>query len=128
MGIEMNSRIYRVAILLLLLIGISGCAGYPKMLGDARDPVSTDEVKWFSKFPENYIKIAKLRAEVSSRDNTEDSARGQCIIDLKTQAASLGANGIVVSDKLKKQFIEGKYRLNGIAIYYTLQTEPATNR
>ena len=135
---------------LALYIGliISGC--YPVshiVVGESREPIHPSNVKVYADFPESYEKIAIIEAssDFSIKDiSFEFSDQGKtdkALKRIKKDAASLGANGIVIEDLLttikQKQDIyeddEGKIQsstheekqkmIKAIAIF-TLESSP----
>jgi hypothetical protein len=82
----------------LLLAALSGCATSHVMVGQARAPVSPDQVQIYLHPPANkYVEIALL--DTSSRGAFAITAQGKTnvVMDrLKAEAAKLGANGILL--------------------------------
>jgi hypothetical protein len=81
-----------------LLAALSGCATSHVMVGQARAPISPDQVQVYLHPPANkYIEIALL--DTSSRGAFAITAQGKTnvVMDrLKAEAAKLGANGILL--------------------------------
>ena len=99
--------------LLLIALLIVGC--YPVshiMVGDAKEPISSCEVKVYLEFPEEYEAIALIEAssEFAFKDPsiniTWQSKSDKIIERLKIEASNLGANGIVIKNT------ENKNKLN----------------
>jgi hypothetical protein len=93
-----TTRIGLGSIMLLL----AACAAPPAthvLTGTARPPISPDEVRIYSQPPPVFEEVAMLTASSDSRLGS--SAGGQAAIDLaidrlKTEAAKLGANGVIL--------------------------------
>jgi hypothetical protein len=83
----------------LAFAAIAGCATSHVMVGQARPPISPDQVQIYLHPPANkYEEIALL--DTSSKGSFAITAQGKtnAVIDrLKTEAAKLGANGILLS-------------------------------
>jgi hypothetical protein len=77
---------------------ISGCATSHVMVGQARPPISPDQVQIYLHAPANkYVEIALL--DTSSKGAFAFSAQGKtdAVMErLKAEAAKLGANGILL--------------------------------
>lgn len=77
---------------------LAGCAASSHVLvGTARPPISPDQVKIYLHPPANYEEVAIIDA--SSRGSpafTDQQKMNKAIARLKDQAASLGANGILL--------------------------------
>jgi len=85
------------AILLLTVMTITGCVSSHVMIGQARPPLSPDQVKIYWHPPEHYDEIALL--DTSSRASMSITAQGKTdvvIARLKEEAAKLGANGVLL--------------------------------
>jgi hypothetical protein len=82
----------------LLLATLSGCATSYVMVGQARPPISSDQVQIYLHPPANkYSEIALL--DTSSKGSFAITAQGKTnvVMDrLKAEAAKLGANGILL--------------------------------
>ena len=83
---------------LITLAALSGCATSYVMVGQARPPISPDQVQIYLHPPANkYVEIALL--DTSSRGSFAITAQGKTnvVMDrLKAEAAKLGANGILL--------------------------------
>jgi hypothetical protein len=76
---------------------LSGCVTSHVMVGQARPPISPDQVQLYLHLPAKYVEIALL--DTSSKGAFAFSAQGKtnAVIDrLKAEAAKLGANGILL--------------------------------
>jgi hypothetical protein len=85
------------AALLLAALSLVGCVSSHVMIGQARPPISADQVKIFWHPPEHYDEIALL--DTSSRASMSITAQGKTdvvIARLKEEAAKLGANGVLL--------------------------------
>ena len=101
-------------IFIVITFMIFGC--YPVssvIVGEIREPISTNEVKIYLDFPIEYENIALIEAssEFAFKDPTIDitwqDKTDKIIERLKREASSLGANGIVIqnTDDKNKQVI-----------------------
>ena len=83
---------------LVAVTALSGCATSHVMVGQARPPISPDQVQVYLRPPANkYVEIALL--DTSSKGSFAITAQGKTnvVIDrLKAEAAKLGANGILL--------------------------------
>ena len=86
-----------ICITMVLLLS-AACATSHVMIGKARPPISPDEVRIYQRPPEApYEEIARLDA--SSQGSFSFTAQGKTdavIKRLKTEAAKLGANGVLL--------------------------------
>jgi hypothetical protein len=76
---------------------LSGCVTSHVMVGQARPPVSPDQVQIYLHPPAKYVEIALL--DTSSKGTFAITAQGKTnvvIERLKAEAAKLGANGILL--------------------------------
>jgi hypothetical protein len=84
----------------LAFAALSGCATSHVMVGQARPPISPDQVQIYLHPPANkYVEIALL--DTSSRGAFAITAQGKTnvvIERLKAEAAKLGANGILLEN------------------------------
>jgi hypothetical protein len=82
----------------LAMVLLAGCATSHVMIGKARPPISPDEVRIYQRPPQApYEEIARLDA--SSQGSFSFTAQGKTdavIRRLKTEAAKLGANGVLL--------------------------------
>ena len=82
-----------IALTMLLL----GCAsGSSIVTGTVRTPIDFNLVKLYLDTPENYEKVAIVKAS-SDTGWTEQGSQDYAIEELKKQAARLGANGIFLT-------------------------------
>jgi hypothetical protein len=84
-------------ILLAAVAVLGGCASSHVMMGQARPPISPDQVKIYFHPPEKYDEIAML--DTSSKGAFAVTAQGKTdvvITRLKEEAAKLGANGVLI--------------------------------
>jgi hypothetical protein len=83
----------------ITLVAIAGCATSHVMIGRARPPISPDQVQIYLHPPAGkYEEIALL--DTSSRNSFSITAQGKTnavMQRLKAEAASLGANGILLN-------------------------------
>lgn len=87
-------------VILVLLMGIlSGCASSTYLVtGTKRPAIDVAEVKLYTTAPrEKYEEVAQITA--SMKDAWTDQGRQDAAIkELKNRAASLGANGVILTD------------------------------
>ena len=95
--------------LLIFLIFNQGC--YPVshiIIGEKKDPVNASEVKIYPDFPDTYEKIAMIEASSDfalkdmSIEITDQQKTNKALERLKAEAASLGANGVVIQNLTTK--------------------------
>jgi len=83
---------------LIAIAALAGCATSYVMVGQARPPISPDQVQIYLHPPANkYVEIALL--DTSSKGSFAITAQGKTnvVMDrLKAEAAKLGANGILL--------------------------------
>ena len=103
-----------IPIYTVVLVLFHGC--YPVshiVIGEKKNPINADQVKVYSDFPEEYEKIAIIEASSDfafkdmSLEITDQRKTDKALARLKVEAASLGANGIVIqslSNKNKLHF------------------------
>lgn len=86
----------RSATLLLLALALSACAGTSKvMLGQARPPVDPAQVQIYTTPPPGSIEIAQLESSSAVGFGTQGQTDA-AVARLKREAASLGANGVIL--------------------------------
>jgi hypothetical protein len=82
---------------LSLVAALAGCVSSHVMIGQARPPITPDQVKIYWHPPTKYDEIALL--DTSSRHSFSITAQGKtdAVIErLKEEAAKLGANGVLL--------------------------------
>ena len=96
----------RVKLLLLLSLFVT-IACYPVshvIIGDTQAPIDYTNVKTYSDYPDTYEKIAIIEASSDlafkdfSIEFTHQQKTNKALERLKKEAASLGANGIVIQN------------------------------
>lgn len=86
----------RPATLLLLALALSACAGTSKvMLGQARPPVDPAQVRIYTTPPPGSVEIAQLESSSAVGFGTQGQTDA-AVARLKREAASLGANGVIL--------------------------------
>ena len=102
----MNKLIILYTILLILY---QGC--YPVshiIIGEKKSPINANQVKVFPDFPDKYEKIAMIEASSDfalkdmSIEITDQQKTNKALERLKAEAASLGANGVVIQNLTTK--------------------------
>ena len=98
---------YLFKLLLFLLSFFLTKACYPVshiIVGDTQTPLDFTEVKVYTDYPDNYEKIAIIEASSDlafkdlSIDITHQQKTNKALERLRKEAASLGANGIVIKN------------------------------
>lgn len=87
----------RKGILVGLVALCTGCASTHVLVGETRPPISPGQVKLYLSPPSDYEEIALV--EASSRSSwaiTQQGKMNKAIERLKEEAASLGANGVLL--------------------------------
>ena len=91
--------------LLIVLIINQGC--YPVshiIIGEKKAPINDNEVRIYSDFPDKYEKIAMIEASSDfalkdmSIEITDQQKTDKALARIKEEAASLGANGVVIQN------------------------------
>ena len=87
----------RLSLGLLAALLLSGCASSHVLVGQARAPISAEEVTLYIEPPARYETIALLEASNRGKMNWTEQGRTNTVIwRLKEEAAALGANGIII--------------------------------
>src|SRR4026208_1062553 len=82
---------------ILLASSISGCATHVTMIGPARPPISPAAVRIYEAPPRHYQQIAIINSSAGTTWLFPDrGALEEPIADLRSQAAALGANGVLL--------------------------------
>jgi hypothetical protein len=87
----------RFTLLAVIAAALIGCVSSHVMIGQARPPISPDQVRIYFHPPAQYDEIALL--DTSSRNSLSFTAQGKTdavIARLKEEAAKLGANGVLL--------------------------------
>jgi hypothetical protein len=90
-------RLGSIAVVSTLVALTVGCASSHVMVGNARPPISPDQVRLYTHPPEKYEEIAII--DSSSKGSfaiTQQGRTDAVIARLKDEAAKLGANGILI--------------------------------
>jgi hypothetical protein len=81
---------------LAVLISLAGCAGASRvMIGQARPPIDPAQVRIYSSVPPGSQEIAQIEASSAIGFGTQGQT-DSAVARLKAEAASLGANGVVL--------------------------------
>lgn len=89
--------ILRKAVICSLAIAVSACASSHVLVGTARAPIKADQVHVYLEPPAKYETIALLEAsDLGSLGFSAQSRTNKVMKRLKAEAASLGANGIIL--------------------------------
>jgi len=92
-----------IPIYALVLVLFHGC--YPVshiIIGEKKNPINAEQVKVYLDFPSEYEKIAMIEASSDfafkdmSIEITDQKKTDKALARLKAEAASLGANGIII--------------------------------
>jgi hypothetical protein len=88
----------RSATLILVALALAACASSHVMIGQARPPISPDEVQVYTRPPTvPYEEIARLQTSSSGSFSFTAQGKTDAVINrLKTEAAKLGANGVLL--------------------------------
>src|SRR5439155_21726570 len=82
---------------ILLASSISGCATHVTMIGPARPPISPAAVRSYEAPPRHYQQIAIINSSAGTTWLFPDrGSLDEAIAELRTQAAALGANGVLL--------------------------------
>src|SRR5438094_6500502 len=76
---------------------ISGCATHVTMIGPARPPISPAAVRIYENPPRHYQQIAIINSSAGTTWLFPDhGSLDEAIAELRTEAAKLGANGVLL--------------------------------
>ena len=93
---KMNSSLRLIAALFATLF-IVACATHVTMIGPARPPISPTAVRIYENPPRHYQQIAILNSSAGTTWLFPDrGSLDETIAELRTQAAALGANGVLL--------------------------------
>jgi len=89
---------FKSATLILVALALAACATSHVMIGQARPPISPDDVQVYTRPPTvPYEEIAKLQTSSSGSFSFTAQGKTDAVIKrLKTEAAKLGANGVLL--------------------------------
>lgn len=93
----MISKIFKTLTIGISAVLIISCASSHVLVGEKRPPINPSQVKLYLKAPSNYEDVALISA--TSRDSfaiTDQGKMEKVIARLKKEAASLGANGVLL--------------------------------
>jgi len=91
-------EIFRFSVLIAILFTIAGCAtGSSIVTGDVRPAIDINEVKLYLEPPQEYETIGIIEAS-SEVGISGQAAQDRVMDELKTQAAKIGANGVLLSE------------------------------
>lgn len=104
-----------LASLLTVIVLVVGCAaGSHIVTGTKRQPVNVESVTIYTAMPTNCLVIGDLTCYDSAPFGTWQKATDRCTKKLKSNAANLGANGLVI---VKRYAGIGGVHFNATAIY-----------
>jgi hypothetical protein len=97
-----------IAIALVIATGVltSGCTltrGSSVLVGSKRPPIDAASVKLYLQAPKRYEQVAILSADARNAFASEQNLTNNTIERLKREAASIGANGILLQGVESKQ-------------------------
>jgi hypothetical protein len=94
------SMVRRIALLIGLTAAIAGCASSSQVLtGSPRAPLPAGDVRVYTQAPQSFEEIAVLHASRQSVSTAGgERAIEKMIETMKSQAAGLGANGLLLED------------------------------
>ncbi len=91
------NNIARKIFLVLLILLIAGCASSHVLVGVQRAAIDVKQVRIYTKPPTSYEEVAMLEASSRGAFALGDQSKMDAVIQrLKQEAASLGANGVVL--------------------------------
>ena len=91
----MQRRLFAALIATALL---AGCATSSIVVGKRRSPISPDDVKLYLHPPKKYEEVAIVEATSKNSFSFSDQGKTDATIDrMKSEAAKLGANGVLLS-------------------------------
>ena len=111
------SQLLKLKFKILILLSLFGC--YPVshiIIGEVKSPINVSDVKVYFDFPKNYEKIAIVEASSNfalkdpSFDFTHQNKTDKALTRLKEEAASMGANGLVINDLSTKKITNNQIR------------------
>ena len=111
------SQLLKLKFKILILLSLFGC--YPVshiIIGEVKSPINVADVKVYFDFPKNCEKIAIIEASSNfalkdpSFDFTHQNKTDKALSRLKEEAASMGANGLVVNDLSTKKITSNQIR------------------
>jgi hypothetical protein len=89
-------KVLQLIVTLILLIALFGCAsGSSIVTGEKRPAISPDKVKLYLDPPAQYETIGLVEAS-SDVEMSAQAAQDRAINELKSQAAKIGANGVLL--------------------------------
>lgn len=87
----------RTILLTVLLAALAACASTSKvMIGQARAPITPDQVRIYSQPPPHYQEIAVLDTQSGGFTYGEQNKMDEVLANLRKSAAELGANGVLL--------------------------------
>ena len=90
-------QLIRSVLVITLIVLLGGCASSHVLVGTARAPIQPDQVKVYLEPPAKYETVALLEAsDLGANGFSAQSRMNKVMKRLKAEAASLGANGIVL--------------------------------
>lgn len=87
----------KLAVSLTAFLLLAGCASSHIITGKTRAPINPSEVRIYSHAPKQFEEIAIIEASSKNSWAFGDQGKIDAVIDrLKTEAANLGANGVLL--------------------------------
>jgi hypothetical protein len=81
----------------LLLALLAGCASTSQvMVGQARAPITPEQVRIYNQAPPHYEEIAVLETQSGGFTYGEQNKMDEVLANLRKSAAALGANGVLL--------------------------------
>lgn len=91
------STLFPIVAGILLVAPLAGCVSSHVLVGSARPPIAPDQVHVYLQPPAQYQQIALLQSSSRAAFAMSAQAKTNKVVErLKSEAASLGANGIVL--------------------------------
>lgn len=93
----MNFTVVRASVLGLTILLLTACASSSVLVGNARAPISEEQVRVYIEPPAGYETVALLEAsDLGANGFSAQSRMNKVMNRLKAEAAELGANGILL--------------------------------
>ena len=99
MSLRGTNRALSIPAGLLIVVTLAACTTSHVIVGRARAPIPAEQVKIYLHPPTQYEEVALLESSSRGSFAVSSQARTDKVVDrLKKEAASLGANGIVLQE------------------------------
>jgi len=89
-------RLHALLLTTSLVLALAGCASTSRvMLGPTYPPLAPDQVRVYYQPPPRYREVALLETDSGSFTYGEQNKMNSVLMQLRTEAAKLGANGVL---------------------------------